>query len=65
MRIAAVQQQKGFRVVQSEYFSDPESGDSRELDVVALKQKEIKGVLFRISLLMDKTAPGGVYLLTV
>lgn len=53
MRIASALQQKGFRVVQSEYFSDPESGDSRELDVVAFKQKEIEGVLFRLSLLIE------------
>jgi len=53
MRIASALQQKGFRVVQSEYFSDPESGDSRELDVVAFKQKEIESVLLRISLLIE------------
>jgi len=35
MRVASVLQQGGFRVVQSEYFSDPETGDSRELDIVA------------------------------
>lgn len=53
MRIASSLQKNGFRVVQSEYFSDPETGDSRELDVVAFKQKEINGVLFRMSLLIE------------
>lgn len=53
MRVASMLQQRGYRVVQSEYFSDPESGDSRELDVVAFKQKTIHQVLFRISLLIE------------
>ena len=53
MRISASLQQKGFRVVQSEYFIDPESGDYREIDVVALVQKEIDDVLFRVTLLIE------------
>lgn len=53
MRIAATLQGQGFRVIQSEYFADPESGDAREIDVVALKQEDINNVLFRISLLIE------------
>lgn len=53
MRVASTLQQSGFRVVQSEYFSDPETGDSRELDIVAYKQKEVENILFRISLLIE------------
>jgi hypothetical protein len=53
MRIASTMQRKGFHVVQSEYFFDPESGDARELDVVAFLQKEISHILFRMSLLIE------------
>lgn len=53
MRVASLLQKVGFRIVQSEYFSDPDTGDSRELDVVAYKQKEVHNVLFRISLLIE------------
>lgn len=53
MRVASAAQEKGFRVVQSEYFNDPETGDSRELDVLAYKQKRISGVLIRVSLLIE------------
>jgi len=53
MRVASTLQQGGFRVVQSEYYSDPETGDSRELDVVAFKQKKLQNVLFRVSLLIE------------
>lgn len=53
MRIAASLQQKGFRVFQSDYFFDPESGDSREIDVVAFEQKRIDNVLFRVTLLIE------------
>jgi hypothetical protein len=53
MRVASTLQQNGFRVVQSEYFSDPETGESRELDIVAYRQKEIENVLFRFSLLIE------------
>lgn len=53
MRVASILQNCGFRVVQSEYYTDPESGDSREIDIVAISQREIHGVLFRISLLIE------------
>lgn len=53
MRVASAAQEKGFRVVQSEYYFDPESGDSRELDVLAHKQKQINNALFRVSLLIE------------
>ncbi len=50
MRVASTLQKCGYRVVQSEYYIDPESGNSREIDIVAIVNKEIHGVLFRISL---------------
>jgi hypothetical protein len=53
MRVASILQQQGFRVVQSDYFIDPETGDYRELDVVAFQQKMIENVLFRMSLLVE------------
>jgi hypothetical protein len=53
MRVASILHNVGFRVVQSEYFVDPDSGDARELDVVAFKQVVIEKALFRISLLIE------------
>jgi hypothetical protein len=53
MRVASTLQKDGFRVVQSEYFADPDTGVSRELDVAAFKQIEIENVLFRVSLLIE------------
>jgi hypothetical protein len=53
MRIASTLQRRGLRVVQSEYFIDPESGEARELDIVAYLQQEISSTLFRISLLIE------------
>jgi Holliday junction resolvase-like predicted endonuclease len=35
MRAAAAYRDAGFRVVQSNYYQDPESSDWREIDVVA------------------------------
>lgn len=53
MRVASVLQTKGFRAVQSEYFRDPESGDLRELDILAFIQQRVKNVLFRVSILVE------------
>lgn len=50
-------QERGFRVIQSEYYIDPESGDSREIDVLVYDQIEIGEVLLRLSLIIEcKTA---------
>ena len=53
MRVASILKKEGFRVIQSEYFSDPETGDSRELDIVAYAQKQIGEVLIRVSLIIE------------
>lgn len=53
MRTAATLQKRGLRVFQSQYYSDPESEDSREIDIVAFKQKEINDVLIRVSLVIE------------
>ncbi len=56
--------QSGFRVIQSDYFDDAESGDSRELDVRASVQESIGDVLFRISFAVEcKATPGKPWVL--
>jgi hypothetical protein len=41
MTVAKTFEQNRFEVIQSEYYKDPESGDCREIDVVASVTKEI------------------------
>lgn len=53
MSVASTLQKLGFRVVQSEYYNDPESGDARELDVVGFLQKDVSDVLLRFSLMIE------------
>lgn len=53
MWVASTVQKVGFRTVQSEYFRDPETGDPREVDVLAALQEQFPDVLFRISLLIE------------
>lgn len=53
MRVAREFQERGFRVFQSEYYKDPESGDYREADVVALLQTVIAGCITRVQFVVE------------
>ncbi len=53
MRVASSFQKKGFRVVQSDYFEDHESGKMREVDVVAHLQHEFDDILVRLQLIIE------------
>lgn len=53
MRVAAAFSQSGFRVIQADYYADPESGAQREIDVVASQQRDVHGVLFRVSFVVE------------
>jgi len=53
MRVASTLQQKSFTVVQSEYYVDPESGDSREIDVACYLQDKSSNVLLRVLLIIE------------
>lgn len=53
MQVAAIAQRAGFRVIQSEYFEDPDTREFRELDVVAHVQKIVGDVVVRLSLLIE------------
>lgn len=53
MTVAAELQRAQFRVFQSEYYTDPESGDFREIDLVAYRQREVNGILVRVTLTIE------------
>jgi len=53
MRVASSFQKKGFRVIQSEYFEDHESGKMREVDVVAHLQHEYDDILVQLQLVIE------------
>ena len=53
MRVAREFKSHGFRVLQSEYYTDPESGASRETDVIAHVQEELDGVLTRVAFVIE------------
>lgn len=53
MQVASTLQDLNFRVIQSEYYKDPESGDFRELDVVGFMQREVGDVVLRISFMIE------------
>jgi hypothetical protein len=40
-------------VIQSDYYKDPESGDSREIDVVAYRQVDLSGLQVRVSFFIE------------
>lgn len=42
-----------FNVIQSDYYTDPETGESREMDVIGHIQKKIGEVLFRITIIIE------------
>jgi len=54
MLVASKLRENHFRVFQSEYYNDSEHADvSREIDILAYKQVEIKGILFRLTLVIE------------
>jgi hypothetical protein len=53
MRVARMFRSSGFRVVQSDYFSDPETGTSREIDVVATTDLAHQEYLVRLSFVVE------------
>ena len=53
MFVAKKFRELGFKTTQSEYFIDPESGDNREIDVVASKQKDIGELLVRVTICIE------------
>lgn len=64
MYVARTFNQSGFRVVQSDYFEDTESGDSREIDVNAFAQESVGDVLLRITFAIEcKVTPSKPWVL--
>jgi len=53
MLVAKKYREAGFQTTQSEYFVDPESGDNREIDVVAFRQAAIGEIIVRISVCIE------------
>lgn len=53
MRTAKVFQDADYRVIQSEYYSDPESDTTREIDVYAFSQEEVGQGLIRVSWVVE------------
>jgi hypothetical protein len=53
MRVARAFRTEHFRVIQSEYFSDPDTKTSREIDVVASIDANQESYLFRITFVVE------------
>lgn len=53
MRVAKEFRKNGFIARQSEYFIDHESGDSREIDVIASRQRKIGEILVRVTVCIE------------
>ena len=53
MTVARSFMNSGYRVLQSDYFDDSESGDSRELDINASVQESIGDMLVRIKFVVE------------
>lgn len=53
MFVARTFREFGFRTTQSEYYTDPESGDNREIDVIASKQTHIGELLVRVTVCVE------------
>lgn len=64
MSVAKALHEQAFSVTQSEYYADPDEGESREIDVVGTKQWEVENILCRISLVIEcKTSKDKPWLL--
>jgi len=53
MSVAKALHAQAFSVTQSEYYTDPDEGESREIDVVGRKQWEVENIICRISLVIE------------
>lgn len=53
MAIAQVLHSRAFYVRQSDYYTDPDSGESREIDVIGSKQWDMDNILCRVSLVIE------------
>lgn len=53
MRVARAFQRSGFRTIQSDYYSDAETGDSREIDVLASLQEGDDNTLIRVTMVAE------------
>lgn len=53
MRVARAFQREGFRVIQSEYYTDNDTGDSREIDVIASIQASDKNFFIRVTFVVE------------
>jgi hypothetical protein len=53
MAVAAAFEEQGFRIIQSDYYEDPESGDQREIDVMAFRQKSTGKTIARLALMIE------------
>ncbi|GAA5511224.1 hypothetical protein [Novipirellula caenicola] len=58
MKVASLFRSMGFRIVQSEYYKDAETGSQRETDVTARVDCEFHGLLVRIEFIIEcKSTP--------
>jgi hypothetical protein len=53
MRVARAFQREGFRVIQSDYYTDNDTGDSREIDVLASIQTSDKDFFIRVTFVVE------------
>lgn len=53
LELALSFQNKGYRVFQSDYYLDPESGDQREIDILAYKDNDCGDIIVRISFVVE------------
>ena len=54
MLVASKLREHHFRVFQSDYYNDANNADVlREIDIYAYKQVDIKGILFRLALVIE------------
>lgn len=53
MKVARAFQEVDASVIQSDYYSDPITSESREIDVVAYWQTKIDGILLRVNLTIE------------
>lgn len=53
MLVARSFQERGFTVIQSEFYTDPDTGESREIDVVASKLTVVGRINIRVTLVIE------------
>lgn len=53
MKVERILRKSGFKTYPSDYYVDPESSDSREIDVYAFKEIEVGGAVVRTSLCIE------------